>query len=262
MIKIGFFDSGHGGLGVLRASLELLSGVDYYYIGDSAFHPYGEKSDDEIIKRSRTLTKILIDKGCLFIVVACNSATAVAIDQLRDDFPDITFIGIEPYLNILTKKTFLDDDKIGALVTKRTYNSGRLKKLKERVDPDNRLEIEYVNDLASFVERIITKKEAIDYDELKNILKPVLGKKWDYVILGCTHYPLILKELEGLFSARCLDPASYVARQIKELLLKSNLYKPEVEFCVEPFSVAFNYMDTDLNTWSQNKLGDFLWWNS
>ncbi len=262
MIKVGFFDSGNGGLGVLKASLKLLSGVTFFYIGDSAFHPYGEKSDDEILARSRKLTSLLIEKECSIIVVACNSATAVAIDQLRIDYPLITFIGIEPYLNILSKKDFHANDKIGVIVTKRTFNSDRLRKLKERVDQGNRLDIEYVNNLASFVERVIINKEDINRIELKEILAPVLDKKWDYVILGCTHYPLIFSELEALLSAKCLDPAPYVAKQIKEVLHTKKLLTSEASGNDDPLAVSFHYMQTSQNTWGQKCLKDFLWWHS
>lgn len=262
MVKIGFFDSGHGGLGVLKASLSIMPSANFYYIGDSAFHPYGEKSDNDVLKRSRVLTELLISNGCELIVIACNSATAVAIDDLRIEYPMITFVGIEPYLNILTKQDFLKEERIGVLVTERTYHSKRLKKLKERVDHENRLEIEFVKDLASFVETLITQRKPIEVDKLKEMLLPVLGKKWDYVILGCTHYPLIISVLETLFEAKCLDPAPYVAKQIKELLSAHKIDVSQMTTCDNPNILSFNYMQTRDNEWSQKSIADFLWWNS
>lgn len=262
MVKIGFFDSGHGGLGVLKASLSIIPRAEFYYIGDTAFHPYGEKSDDEVLKRSRALTDILISKGCRLIVVACNSATAVAIDKLRKEYLDIDFVGVEPYLNILTKKDFSDKDKIGVLVTKRTFYSKRLKSLKERVDISNRLEIEFVQDLASFVENIMTSRDKINKEKLSEILQPVLSKNWNYVILGCTHYPLIIEELEDQFKAKCLDTAPYVAKQIKELL-NTNAPKSANETGLDqPNSTSFNYMQTSDNYWYKKNIADFIWWNS
>src|SRR5262245_198137 len=127
---IGVFDSGVGGLSVLRALHARLPSAQFVYVADSAYAPYGERAAGDVIERSQRLTAHLAQQGARMIVVACNTATALAIDSLRADWPDIPFIGVEPGIKPAASTT--RNRCIGVMATPATLASERLKSLVER----------------------------------------------------------------------------------------------------------------------------------
>lgn len=250
-ISLGLFDSGHGGLDILR-SLRKKGDFDLSYIADLKFHPYGKKSVDEIVERSLSLCKTLLgEKDCDLIVVACNTATAHAIDELRKTF-DVPFVGVEPYLNYINKvpKDHLKKGEVGALVTPNTLNSLRFERLKELRDPDDLISVLAFEELAPLVETYLH-----DFDDqtlkkaLEKIFHSYLPLGWKETILGCTHYPLIQNFLEDLLKTTCVSPTPQVVEQVFRVLE----WAPK-----ESLREDFDYWNTQESNWRKASLRDFF----
>jgi len=248
MTSLGIFDSGIGGFSVLSEVKKLLPKVQIFYIADDAHAPYGDKSEDYILARAHELTKKLKEELKVdLIILACNTATAVAIADLRKTYPDFPFVGIEPYLNI--QKRFSSDDlsrRFVVLTTARTGKSEKFLKLKEMLDPDHRIDHYGMERLASLIEEAYYL--GIN-DELKQKicaeLLPLKEKKYTHAILGCTHYPLISRFIEEFLAVECINPAPYVALRAKDLLLQAgkNLEATSLS------SYGFHFLSTKKNEW-------------
>ena len=209
---IGMFDSGSGGLSVLREVVKLLPGERYVYYSDNAHCPYGEKTAAYIQDRAREITRLLMAKGCNLIVVACNTATGAAIKQLREEFP-IPFIGMEPAV------------KPAALGTK----SGVIGVL-EYLDTKGRFqdEVKIVEHVGSgFVE--LVENGVLDGPEAEAVvehsLRPLLDAGADIIVLGCTHYPFLMEPIRRIAGpeVRIIDPAPAVARQVVNVLEREGI---------------------------------------
>lgn len=252
-VKIGLFDSGVGGLSILSECMALVPQT-YYYVGDQAFHPYGDKSDNEIIQRSHTLSQLLIDEGCTHIIVACNTATAIAVESLRKTFSATNIIGVEPYLNALAKNTLSSNDKVGALVTSRTMGSKRFSKLKDKRDPERSIEVYCLKDLAPFIEenlyRIKKDREHFKRD-LAQVLSPIMDLGWTHIILGCTHYPLVSDLISELTGALCLNPSEAVARRLHHFVSDDTSAQSDDRFFYH------STLSSDNAKWQHKTLKDF-----
>ncbi|MGB3775810.1 MAG: glutamate racemase [Leeuwenhoekiella sp.] len=218
---IGFFDSGVGGTSIWSEAVQLLPQESTIYLADSTNAPYGEKSREEIIRLSYKNTQKLVDFGCKIIVIPCNTATTNAIASLRKDF-DIPFIGIEPALKpaALSSK----NKAIGILATKGTLSS----ELFTKTSSIYASEIDVVEVVGTgLVERI--EAGQIDSQETKQLLqkyiRPMLDRNIDYLVLGCSHYPYLIKLLRELLpaSVTIIDSGAAVARQIKAILTLNNM---------------------------------------
>ncbi len=259
--KIGIFDSGHGGLDLLQHLATRHIDWTFKYVADLGFMPYGNKSPELIVERCLKISQILIDQGCDAIIVACNTATAVAIETMRDRF-SLPIIGIEPYLNYINKapaKEF-NNGELGALVTANTGQSLRFKKLKELRDPLGLVKVEIIEALAPLVEQLIANKDLNDFKEkLRAILSPVSQHGWKEVILGCTHYPLISEFISTELGVSCISPTQYVALQLESRL--GQLIG--VEQPSNYRDCTFDYLNThsgNQTQWSEQKMSDFLFW--
>ena len=244
--KIGIFDSGIGGFSILTAILRQVPEVDVDYISDDVFAPYGIKSQNEIIFRSSTITKILLDRDNSLIVLACNSATAAAIKTLREKFPDTEFVGVEPYINVLNhKKEFPDIKKAAVITTELTGTSDKFIQLKKRIDPLNKIQHIKMMNLAAIVEEILN----LGYGEqqkkdLSEELAPLKTLKLSHLILGCTHYPLIRVLIEKKLDLITVSPGPFVAKRVQNLLsLRGG--KP---------ATAFSFLATSSNNWETRSL--------
>ncbi len=226
--KIGIFDSGVGGLSLLREAISRLPEQHYIYVADSAFAPYGERSASFIFERCCLLTQFLVNKGARFIVIACNTATVNVIDKLREYFPSLTFVGIEPAI-----KPALIDDKnqnIAVWATESTINSARLNALLTLNNHQQRevLLIPCIG-LAELIESI-TLNEAKLNSLLDKYLKPIFKHNIDTLVLACTHYPFIIdKIIERVDSYQhkkltIIEPSSAVVKQLKRLLLANECH--------------------------------------
>ena len=219
MATIGIFDSGSGGLSVYRKIVQLLPSERYVYFADNAHCPYGEKSAEYIQDRARTITDILLGLGADIIVVACNTATAAAIATLRAEYPDISFVGMEPAVKpaALGTKTGV----IGVLATAGTLKGSKYLKTKGLYEDNVRI-VEHVGEgFVELVENgILDGPEA--YATVKASLQPLLDAGADRIVLGCTHYPFLEKVIREIAGAgvEIIDPASAVARQTVRMLEK------------------------------------------
>ncbi len=218
-IRIGLFDSGIGGFSVLVELFKQMPMADFFYVADRAYAPYGPKSDEEIINRAICVVDILKKENVDLIVVACNTATAVAIDQLRIENPTIPFVGVEPYLNSFHKLENVEVKKMVVLTTISTGKSERFKRLKSKIDPDGNIDHFSLPLLASLVEK--GDQSGFDADlllKVKDELQVIAGKDFNFSILGCTHYPLVAKWIEDITGTEALSPCPYVAKRVVDLL--------------------------------------------
>ncbi|MBC7712026.1 MAG: glutamate racemase [Rhizobacter sp.] len=249
--RIGVFDSGIGGLSVLKELLKTFPEAQYYYFSDDAHAPYGPKSDEFITDRSFKITQELVDQGPELIVVACNTATAASIDALRAHYPNMTFVGVEPYLNAIYKET--TPAKMVVLTTESTGKSERFKRLKERLDPIGFIDNFSLKNLARMVEEFYYDPglEAQFDRELELELAPLQGKNYTHAILGCTHYPLVRNKIEMILNLKTLSPCPYVAQRVRELSVKDN----EV---LSPADHEFYFYSSSKPGWTKKDRDNFL----
>ncbi len=221
--KIGIFDSGVGGLSLLREAIASLPCQHFIYLADSAFAPYGDRSSEFIFERCCLLTRFLISKGVNFIVIACNTATVNVIEKLRACFPTITFVGIEPAIKpaLIDKK----NQNIAVWATESTLKSERLNDLLTLNNHQQRdvLLIPCIG-LAELIESI-TVNEAQLNALLDQYLKPIFEHNIDTLVLACTHYPFVIDKINQRVSRHghnkltVIEPSFAVVKQLKRLLL-------------------------------------------
>ncbi|WBL21988.1 glutamate racemase [Zunongwangia sp. HRR-M8] len=216
--KIGIFDSGIGGTSIWKEIHELLPFENTIYLADSANAPYGIKTREEIVALSRKNTIKLLELGAKIIVVACNTATTNAIQELRTEF-DVPFIGIEPAIKPAALKS--KTKTIGILATKGTLSSQLFSKTSELYTQDLKvIEVEG-NGLVELIEAGKINSEEMDI-LLQHILIPFQEQALDYLVLGCSHYPYLIPKLRHFFSndISIIDSGEAVARQTKAVLEK------------------------------------------
>ncbi len=219
---VGFFDSGIGGYSILREVKKLLPNESTLYFADRDHCPYGPKSREEILERALFVTERLLAGNSKAIVVACNTATAAAIDYLRANYP-VPFIGLEPAVKpaaLLTKTGV-----IGVLATEGTI-SGRLFRETTSHLPENiRVVIRKVKGFVEAVEAGRTEPTPELLTLVEREIRPLLDEGADILVLGCTHFPFlsgVIREVAGE-SVQLIDPAKAVAQQLKRVLEKENL---------------------------------------
>lgn len=222
---IGVFDSGVGGISVLRALRDELPLEKFVYVADSGHAPYGERDDAHVITRSHAITRyLLVQHRIKALVVACNTATAAAIKLLRQDFPDLPIVGIEPALKpaALSSKTKV----IGVLATRGTLNSEKFRSLLASLHGQARFVLQPCDGLADAIEHgDATKMIAICADSTGAMGQ--FGQEqasMDTLVLGCTHYPFIADTLRNLVGDQVafLEGGVPVARQTRRLLAQRN----------------------------------------
>lgn len=217
---VGVFDSGMGGITILSKLLEYLPHEDYIYYGDSLNNPYGEKLEEEILKYATFVSQYLIDKGCKAIVIACNTASSVAVDYLREKFPDTIFIATMPAL-----KVAMDEDRnqnVLVMATKATLRSKKFYDLYELYkEEQSHIYLLNCSNLANLIEEEVLSNINL---KLKKLLTYYKNRNINTVVLGCTHYPLIkenIKELLG--NVKMVEGSDGISRQLKKKLEEKNL---------------------------------------
>lgn len=213
---IGVFDSGVGGLSVLRELYKLLPNENYVYYADTAHCPYGGKTRAYVLDRAREITRFLLGKGCNIIVIACNTATAAAIKDLREEMPDVCFVGIEPAIKPAAMRSHTN--VVGVLATAGTLKGGKYLDLVERFH-DSADVVESVG--RGFVELVESGDFTSAHAEevVRAAVEPLLNAHADTLVLGCTHYPFLrdmICKVAGP-SVRVIDPAPAVAAQVQRL---------------------------------------------
>lgn len=213
---IGVFDSGIGGLTTLKEIYKLLPNEDFIYYADSRNNPYGDKTHEELLDICKNIVNYFIKKDIKLIVIACNTATTKCIDELRSIYKDIIFVGTEPAIKPACEKGYKD---ILVMATPPTIKSDKVKVLVDKYKKDNQnITLHACKDLAHAI-------EISDNDKIDNILKDIFSnKKYDSIVLACTHYPHIKSKIEALNpNADIIDGNVGVANRVDFLLNKYNL---------------------------------------
>jgi glutamate racemase len=241
---IGIFDSGVGGLTVANAICKLLPNENTIYFGDTAHLPYGDKSTEAVRQYAKRITEFLIEKNCKMVVVACNTASAAAFEDLKKLFGNKILLVdvIEPMVNHI--KQNYADKKIGIIATKGTVGSGIY---------ENKLKAVDVNDVNSLATPLLV--HLIEEGFSKHIGSNLLVQEYlhdkklrkiDVLVLACTHYPILKNTIEDFYhhEVKVLDSTIITAQKVKEALLESQLLntcnqKASHEFYVSDFTPAF-----------------------
>jgi glutamate racemase len=214
---IGIFDSGVGGISVLRAIREQMPEESIIYFGDQGHAPYGSRSMEQIQSFSEAIARFLLEQGAKIIVVACNTASAAALKYLREKFPEIQFVGMEPAVKPAAEKT--QTGKVGVLATPATFQGALYASVVERFAYGVELFQDTCPGLVQQIEQgnlngVETRRI------LENALTPMLEQNIDTVVLGCTHYPFVIPLIQQIAGekVRVIDPAPAVAKQTERLL--------------------------------------------
>lgn len=226
---VGFFDSGIGGTCILAAFRRLCPDVPTVYLADTENCPYGNKSPEEIIRLSEANVTKLLERGCRVIVVACNTATAAAIDYLRAKYPEVPFVGIEPAVKpaALKSKTGV----VAVLATQGTFNGRLYRETSTRfakgvtvlatVADEFVLEVEHLK--GTPVETLAGDERARLETVVRRRIEPLLAAGADHIVLGCTHFPHLKPIIEQISGGRAtiVDPSEAVARQVQKVLQRT-----------------------------------------
>ena len=213
---IGVFDSGVGGLSVLRALREQMPEENVIYFGDQGHIPYGPRPMEQIRAFSEAITTHLLESGAKIIVVACNTASAAALRSLRETFPSVPFVGMEPAVKPAAERT--QTGKVGVLATPATFQGALYASVVERFANGAEL---LQNTCTGLVQEI--ERGNLEGPETRRILEdallPMMERNIDTVVLGCTHYPFVIPLIERIVggNVRVIDPAPSVARQVRHM---------------------------------------------
>ena len=218
MSKIGVFDSGLGGLSVLKELRKLLPNEDYIYYADSINVPYGEKSDEELLDLTSKIVDYLLEKDCKLIVIACNTATTSCMKRLRELYPDTIFVGTVPAIKVAYDHNYKNTI---ILSTPYTTKSKRVQELMhDYTRDDQELYLVSGENLASLIE----DNNSLEIDNVLNRILSPYKNKADSIVLGCTHYSLIKEEIEKVLpNVVQLDGCKGISEEVKRQLESHNL---------------------------------------
>jgi glutamate racemase len=220
---IAIFDSGIGGLSVMRAIRQAYPREDLLYLADQAHVPYGSRPLEEVRSFSENITGYLLGEGAKMIVVACNTASAAALKYLRQKFPEVPFVGMEPAVKPAAERT--QTGVVGVLATPATFQGALYASVIERFANG-------VIVLQDTCPGLVGQIEAghLEGPETRAILEkalyPMLSQGIDTVVLGCTHYPFVIPIIQDILGpeVRVIDPAPAIARQVGRLLDQRKLH--------------------------------------
>ena len=222
---IGVFDSGVGGLSVLRAMRQFMPEEPIVYFADQEHVPYGPRSLKQVRDFSEAITRFLLTQNAKLIVVACNTASAAALHYLRDKFPNVSFVGMEPAVKPAAEHT--QSGLVGVLATPATFQGKLYASVVDRFANGVQVLQDTCPGLVGQIE-----SGNLDGDRtraiLEKALRPMLDRGIDTVVLGCTHYPFVIPLIEQIVgeSVRVIDPAPAVAKQAERLLDAHGMKNP------------------------------------
>ena len=228
---IGVFDSGIGGLTVLKRIIEILPNEKYIYYADTDNVPYGTKPKEEVKKYINEAVEFLISKKVKAIVIACNTATSIAINELREKY-SIPIIGIEPAAKPAVENR--GNKKVLIMATPTTIKEEKLKYLLERLDAEEYVDLIAMPKLVEFAEN-----KEFDSDNVKEYIKEQLQEynleEYSELVLGCTHFPFFKETLLGIFpkNTQIIDGSIGVANRVKSILEENDILgnnKLEIEY--------------------------------
>ena len=225
---IGIFDSGVGGLSVLRHIRAQLPQEHLMYFADSGFAPYGDKPEAVVVERVLAIGSFLVEQKAKAIVVACNTATVAAIARLRERFPGMPIVGVEPGLKPAAAAT--RSGTVGVLATERTLSGTKFLQLRDQISEASgaRFLLQPCHGLADQIEFGELASEETDA-LLSRYILPLLEGGADTLVLGCTHYPLVQASIEKIIvraterAVTLIDTGDAVARQLARLLANAGL---------------------------------------
>ena len=228
---VGIFDSGVGGLSILRHIRAQLPQEHLVYVADSGFAPYGDKSEQVVVERSLAIARFLLDRGAKALVVACNTATVAAVKHLREIFPETPIVGVEPGLKPAAAAS--RNGKVGVLATGRTLAGTKFLQLRDQVAEATGAQF-LLQPCRGLADQIETGE--LDSAQMSAMLKryiaPLLAQGADTLVLGCTHYPLVQASIEQVIAQEgargvvLVDTGDAVARQLGRLLDAGGLLRP------------------------------------
>lgn len=227
---IGVFDSGIGGLTILKAVFNHLPEYQLLYLGDSARTPYGNRSQDLIYEFTQQAVDYLFKQGCELIIIACNTASSEALRKIQQEwlpknYPDRRVLGvIRPVVEVAVKES--KSKRIGVIGTKGTIASGAYERELKDLDSEIKVFQQSCPLLVSLIEEGQEKRpESVKI--LRNYLRPLKNQKINTLILGCTHYPILLKKIQDICgkNIKVLDSANIVAEKLVDYLKRH----PEIE---------------------------------
>jgi len=226
--KIGIFDSGLGGLSVLKELLKILPNEDYLLYEDSLNNPYGDKSEKELLTITSNIVDYLLEQDCKIIVIACNTATTSCMESLRKMYPNTIFVGTVPAI-----KVAYDCNYKNTIILSTPYTS-KSKRVQELIHDYKNLDQEIFLVSGENLAHLIELNDIVSIRLLLNkLLLPFKGKV-DSIVLGCTHYPLIKEEIQNVLpGVSLLDGGSGVAREVKRQLECKNLLNPSKNGSIE-----------------------------
>lgn len=222
---IGVFDSGVGGISVLKEAVKLLPNEDFIFFGDSKNAPYGVKSVEQVYQLSKKIVTDFIKQDVKAIVIACNTATSAAAKRLRAEYPDLPIIGLEPALKpaVLAK----EDSHVVVMATPLTLKEQKFAQLMKRFEKQAKISKLPAPELVEYIEKgEVQTPEVKQY--LRSILAPYLGQV-DSVVLGCTHFPFAAKAIQEIVGpdVTLYDGGAGASRELRHLLIKNNIRRTE-----------------------------------
>jgi len=214
---VGVFDSGVGGLSVLQALLQQLPAERFTFVADERFLPYGDKPQHEITDRVLTLSNWLRNAGCKALVMACNTATAAGASQARAAHSNWPIVGIEPAIKPASMMT--KTGVVGILATTNTVASERFKTLVERFDPLAKVVAQPCPGLVELIEQSPLPQARVN-ELLQPIVAGLVAQNADVIVLGCTHYPFVARQIAALAgpAVAVIETGMPVARQLRSRL--------------------------------------------
>ena len=219
---IGVFDSGLGGISVLRDLKKLMPNENFIYYGDSAYAPYGIKTKEEITKRCVEIMEFFMSKGVKAVIIACNTATSAAADYLRERYRDLPIIGMEPALKLATQG--VKDNNIVVMATPFTLKQEKFKRLMDNFMGNNHVIKMPCPRFVEIVENDLLDDETVVENQIKEYYKDIDLENLDSVVLGCTHFIFYRDYLKKFLSQKTniVDGNLGTCRYLKEVLEQKN----------------------------------------
>lgn len=233
---IGVFDSGLGGISVLRQLKHQMPNEHYIYYGDSAFAPYGEKSKEEITKHCFEIMEFFIQHGVKAVVIACNTATSACVNDLRKAYPELPIIGMEPALKVVAdgKK----DHTIIVMATHFTLKEKKFHDLMARYSNDNTIIKLPTPKLVEIVEQNKLQDDVLVDETLHEYLDPYMNKTVHSIVLGCTHFVFYKEKIKQIVGEQILvvDGNEGTARHVEKILKDKGEQRDDMDGEVEIYN--------------------------
>lgn len=221
---IGVYDSGVGGLSVLRAIHKQLPNEATLYFADQAKVPYGERPLEEVRQLAEGATRMMMNQGAKLIVIACNTASAAALKHLRIQYPEFPFVGMEPAVKPAAEQTLTG--KVGVLATPAAFQGELYASVVERFAKDVQIYQATCPGLVKQIERGYLNT-FLTRSILQQAIQPMLAEGVDTLVMGCTHFPFVIPLIQQIAgeSVRIIDPAPAIARQTERVLMQQYLLR-------------------------------------